>query len=111
MPDINSFQFNEKLLTLFGFAKKARAVASGYEALKRAVMKRRVGVIIIIGKIGEHNFQRVRRLSQKYKVPVFLAREDEKFRKATGYTNQKLFGIYHGELARGFLNILRQEIQ
>jgi ribosomal protein L7Ae-like RNA K-turn-binding protein len=99
---------NSGLNSLIGFARKSRALESGYEAVRRGLEKQKIAFILLDESLAESSYKKVINFARIYNIPVFivLRGENSSLADSTGY---KILGMHHGGLAKGFIDKLRQE--
>ncbi len=100
---------NPQLVSLIGFAKKSRNLDSGFEAVRRGILKNKIAVVLLDDLLGESSFKKILSLSRRNKIPLIIVKESAVTKRLSEVTGNKIVGFRHGSLATGFLEKLKQE--
>ena len=101
---------NSGLVSLIGFARRSHNLESGFEAVRRGIEKRKIAFVLVDESLAENSFKKIISIARRFDTLVLIAQksEDTNLRDTMGY---KILGIHQGELAKGFIDKLKQENQ
>ncbi len=102
---------NPRLVSLIGFAKKSRNLDSGFEAVRRGIVKKKIAVVLLDELLGESSLKKMLSLSRRNKIPAITVIKSDTTESLFEITGNKIIGFRHGSLAAGFLEKLKQECQ
>jgi len=98
-----------QLVSLIGFAKKSRNLDSGFEAVRRGILKKKIAVVLLDELLGESSLKKMLSFSRRNKIPVITVKKSAATASLFEITGNKIVGFRHGSLAAGFLEKLKQE--
>lgn len=93
---------NEKLSVLINFAVKSRALASGFEAVKRSLLKGNAALVLLDDTLTEHSRQKINSLANKTGIPVYFIKVNQQQENLVTLTGYKILALHRGALAKGF---------
>ena len=106
---VNSFEMNDSLIALLGFAKKSRQMISGFEGVRRSLGKRSLAFVVIDASLTRHSREKILASAEKLAMPVYIANAEKPEKNLWEITGYKIIGLCHGSLATGFLSKIKQE--
>ncbi len=106
---MQSIVLDAHLSGLLGFALKARQAATGLDAVKRGVKRKKIAFILCDSTLGKNSFKKVMTIARMSEIPVFIVDATDTENKLLHLSGYKIIGIEQGSFAQGFLKYLRQE--
>ncbi len=110
MKAVIPLQLTDRLITLFGFAKKARMTVSGLEAVKRAIMKEKLAIVLVQTTVGKNTLKKIQQLTRRNDIPIFGVSGDSPV-EVQLWGGYKIYGVRKGELANAIMEQVKQENQ
>lgn len=97
------------LAALLGFARKARQLEAGFEAVRRGIEKHKIAFVLVDDSLAENSFKKIFAAARQHQTPLLRVRKGETVGlfKISG---NKILGLHHGGLAKGFLDKLNRSI-
>ncbi|MBQ7667873.1 MAG: ribosomal L7Ae/L30e/S12e/Gadd45 family protein [Clostridia bacterium] len=93
----------DKVLSLLGFAKKARKVISGANAVIRSILYGKSYLVIITEDAGLSIKNKITRLCDENSVPYIIYGSSELLSKATGEINKVIFSVEDENFAKSIM--------
>ena len=84
--------------TLIGFAIKARQCVRGFEAVRRAVEKNKVAIVLVNNQISQNSLRKVSHFLLRQNVPVIQTSGKTNWDDLWGVRGQKIIGIKKGNI-------------
>ena len=97
----------DKILSLLGFAKKARKLVTGSNAVLRSILFGEAYLIIVNRDAGNSVKEKFKRLCSENNVKFYVFGNVEEFERATGEKNKVIYSV----IDAGFSNKLSQLIE
>ncbi len=109
MEKIQTIVLDPALAALLGFARKARQVEAGFEAVRRGIEKQKIAFVLVDDSLAENSFKKILAAARQRQTPLLRVRkgEDISLLKISG---NKILGLHHGGLAKGFWDKLNRSI-
>lgn len=95
-----------KLITMLGFAKKARKLISGSNAVQRSILFGNSFLVIIASDAGESLKRKFTRLCEENEVKVCIYSTNEELSLLTGEYNKAIYSIENEDLANQVYNLI-----
>ena len=111
MKDEQTIILNQNLISLIGFAQKARVIEKGFQATKRGIMKGKVAFLLLDKSIGDNSLKKAMSIAKLHKIPVLIVNEGPNQQSLFNIAGYKILGVHKGGLAAGFIQKLKQEYQ
>ena len=83
----------EKVLTLLGFAKKARKLVAGANAVQRSILFGKSSLVIVTNDAGDSIKNKMSRLCEENEVIYIVFGNSSDLSKATGEENKVVFSV------------------
>ena len=96
----------EKILSLLGFAKKARMLVTGNNAVLRSILTGEAEIVIVTKDAGSSVHDKFKRICSENDIPFYFFGSQEEFERATGEKNKVIYSVVEA----GFANKLKQLI-
>ncbi len=100
---------NDSLRALLGFARKSNNIELGFEAVRRGILKGKIGLILVDEELSKNSFKKIVSLGRKNDIQIFLVNTQEEKTVKLDMPNYKILGLHHGGLLKGFIEKLNQE--
>lgn len=109
MEKIHTIELTPGLAALIGFARKARQVEAGFEAVRRAIEKQKIAFVLVDESLAENSFKKILAATHQRQTPLLRVRKgkDISLLKLSG---NKILGLHHGGLAKGFWDKLNRSV-
>ena len=88
-----------KIITMLGFAKKARKLASGANAVQRSILSGRSSLVIIAADAGESLKRKFTRLCEENEIRVLIYSSNEELSMMTQEDNKSIYSVENEDLA------------
>ena len=95
-----------KIVTMLGFAKRARKLASGANAVQRSILSGSSFLVIIATDAGDSLKRKFTRLCEENEVKVLLYSSNEELSIMTHEDNKSIYSIEIEELAKQVYNLI-----
>lgn len=96
---------NNKILNLLGITTKAGKLVAGAEAVKEAITKNKVKLIILAKDCSQNTKDIYTNLSDKFNIPIMEFENMENISKSIGKSNKAVVGIKDKNLSNEILKI------
>ena len=83
----------EKILSLLGFAKKARMLVTGNNAVLRSILTGEAEIVIVTKDAGNSVKDKFRRLCEENQVEFFILGNQVDFERATNEQNKVIYSV------------------
>lgn len=93
---------DEQLLGLLGFARRARMLFTGMEAVRRAIARRQAALVLVSRDLGRDNSKKIKFIAQSNNLPLYIISDETDWRGKTGLFGYKIIAVKKGPLAEGF---------
>ena len=93
----------EKVLTLLGFAKKARKLVAGANAVQRSILWGKSELVIATTDAGDSIKSKMKRLCEENEIKFVVFGNSSELSKATGEENKVIFSIEDLGFAKSLL--------
>ena len=93
---------DEQLLGLLGFARRARMLFVGFEAVRRAIARRQAALVLVSRDLGKDNSKKIKFIAHSNNVPLYIISDDTDWRGRSGLFGYKILAVKKGPLAEGF---------
>lgn len=87
-------------ISLVGFALRARQVALGFEAVRRAANHGKLAGVMVTADISSHTLEKVVRAMAHLHIPVFQTDPSVNWEVHWGIDTHKILGLRKSELGR-----------
>ena len=111
MKEEQTITLNQNLISMLGFAQKARVIEKGFQAAKRGIIRGKVAFLLLDKSIGENSLKKTMSMARLHKIPVLIINEGPNQQTLFNIAGYKILGVHKGELAAGFIQKLKQEYQ
>lgn len=98
----------DKLLTLLGFATRARKIIFGTNACAVSIKHRKVKLVIIAGDISENSEEKILRICENGKVPYIKILDRDTISAAVGKDNKTVLGIVDDNFSKKILEYVEE---
>ena len=88
-----------KLITMLGFAKRAKKLASGANAVQRSILSGRSCLVIIAADSGDSLKRKFTRLCEENEIKVLIYSSNEELSIMTGENNKSIYSVENPNLA------------
>jgi len=88
-----------KLTTMLGFAKKARKLASGANAVQRSILSGKSFLVIIAQDAGDSLKRKFTRLCEENEIRVLIYSSNEELSMITHEDNKSIYSVENEALA------------
>jgi ribosomal protein L7Ae-like RNA K-turn-binding protein len=95
---------DKKTETIIGFAIKSRQVAKGFEAVRRAIDKKKLSVIIIDNDLSVKTYNKLNNKIRNENIPLIRTPGQMDWKKTWGIDSKKILGILKGEIGNKLLH-------
>jgi ribosomal protein L7Ae-like RNA K-turn-binding protein len=95
--------------TLIGFGLKSRQIVTGFEGVRRALVRNTIAMLLIDSEISEHTKEKIMQLAKQQNIPLYLALPDKSGRRLFDIAGYKVLGLKHSGLVQGLKSKLKQE--
>ena len=95
-----------KLITMLGFAKRARQLSSGANAVQRSILYGKSYLVIIAGDAGDSLKRKFTRLCEENEVRFLIYSSNEELSMMTHEDNKSIYSVENEELAKQVYNII-----
>ena len=89
-----------KVLSYFGFAAKARQLVTGYNTCIYMMEKRKIRLLILTEDLAENSVKKMISAAEKYRVPYKVYGSKEQLSQITGNVDKGIFGITDNNFAK-----------
>jgi ribosomal protein L7Ae-like RNA K-turn-binding protein len=101
---MNISTLDKKTEAIIGFAIKSRQVAKGYEAVRRAIDKKKLSVIIIDNNLSSKTYNKLNNKIRNANIPLIRTSDQMDWKKIWGIDSKKILGILKGEIGNKLLH-------
>ena len=95
-----------KLISMLGFAKRARQLVSGANAVQRSILYGKSFLVIIAGDAGGSLIRKFTRLCEENEVKVLIYSSNEELSMMTHEDNKSIYSVENEELAKQVYNLI-----
>ena len=89
-----------KLITMLGFAKRARQLVSGANAVQRSILSGRSCLVIIATDSGDSLKRKFSRLCEENEIEYLIYSTNEELSIMTHEDNKSIYSVENEELAK-----------
>lgn len=89
-----------RLETMLGFAKRARQLASGANAVQRSILLGKSYLVIIASDSGDSLKRKFSRLCEENDVAFFIYSSNEELSAITREVNKSIYSVENADLAK-----------
>ncbi len=98
---------NKKIITLIGFAIKARQIVIGFEAVKKSIDKKKLTLLLVNNKISRNTYNKIRNTLDNSDIPLIITDAHINWEKCWGIRRHKLMGILNGMIGNNIMQQLK----
>lgn len=91
---------DQKLLTLLGFAQKAKKVISGDANVRTFLKKRQIKLLIVADDISNEAKERWQRKANEHQVPTIIAADKKRLGLSIGQSPRAIIGLLDDSFAK-----------
>ena len=95
-----------KLISMLGFAKRARQLVSGANAVQRSILYGKSFLVIIAEDAGDSLKRKFIRLCEENEVKVLIYSSNEELSMMTHEDNKSIYSVENEELAKQVYNLI-----
>ena len=95
-----------KLISMLGFAKRARQLATGANAVQRSILSGRSYLVIMATDSGDSLKRKFTRLCEENEVKVLIYSSNEELSMMTHEDNKSIYSVENEELAKQVYNLI-----
>ena len=95
-----------KIVTMLGFAKRAKKLASGANAVQRSILFGKSYLVIIAADAGDSLKRKFTRLCEENEVKVLIYSSNEELSMMTHEDNKSIYSVENEELAKQVYNLI-----
>ena len=95
-----------KLISMLGFAKRARQLATGANAVQRSILSGRSYLVIIATDSGDSLKRKFTRLCEENEVKVLIYSSNEELSMITHEDNKSIYSVEIEELAKQVYSLI-----
>lgn len=107
---MKKIELNSKLSGLLGFAQKSRAIESGFEAVRRGIVKGKIAFVLVDESLAQNSFKKISLIAKRHHTPMMIVKST-RYGGLVNMAGYKIVGMHQGQLAKGFIDKLKQENQ
>ncbi len=89
---------SDQTVALIGFALKSRQVVKGYEAVRRALQRNKLALVLVSSKISKNGLEKIENLLKEEKISLYQTSSDTDWEKLWGVYDYKIMGFLKGKL-------------
>ena len=97
-----------KLITMLGFAKRARKLASGAGAVQRSILSGRSFLVIIAADSGDSLKRKFSRLCEENEIKFVVYSSNEELSMITHEDNKSIYSVEIEELAKQVYSLINK---
>ena len=101
----------EKINSYIGFAKRSRALVSGYTGCVSSMEKGKICLLILASDTAESSAEKILRAAAKSGTPLRIYGTKDKLSEMAGENERAVFGITNDNLAKAILQEIDQDGQ
>ena len=95
-----------KLVTMLGFAKRARKLASGANAVQRSILSGRSFLVIIASDSGDSLKRKFSRLCEENKIKFLIYSTNEELSMITHEDTKSIYSVENEEMAKQVYSLI-----
>ena len=95
-----------KLISMLGFAKRARQLVSGANAVQRSILFGKSFLVIIASDAGDSLKRKFTRLCEENDVKVLIFSSNEELSMMTHEDNKSIYSVENEEMAKQVYNLI-----
>ncbi len=95
-----------QLRSLVGFARRARKVVLGFDAVKRAATKHKLALVLVQADLASNTWEKITRIGLNAGVPILQTADHVRWEKYWGVEGYKIMGILRSEIGNSILRNL-----
>lgn len=99
----------KQILTLLGFAKKAKKLVTGSNAVLRSILYGESFLVIVNEDAGKSVKDKFRRICSENDVKFCILGDSKEFERATGEENKVIYSVTEEGMARKILTIVAEK--
>lgn len=96
----------ERILAMFGIAKKAGRLYTGSNAVLRSVLYKDSFLVIVTTDAGKSVKEKFNRICEENNVPFFIIGDELDFEKATGEKNKVIYSVTDSGIANKIKSLI-----